>query len=115
MLHELSGGTGEALLCLHELGGRADDWRDRTAAWSGPVFALDFSGHGQSSWLRGGGYTPELLAADADAADEQVDEATHLPEPVDGVPADVAADPTDGGEGDGCVCAHTRGAGVDDA
>jgi pimeloyl-ACP methyl ester carboxylesterase len=37
-------------------------------AWSGPVAALDFSGHGASGRILGGGYTPELLAGDADAA-----------------------------------------------
>ena len=29
--------------------------------------AVDFAGHGNSSWLVGGGYTPELFVADADA------------------------------------------------
>jgi pimeloyl-ACP methyl ester carboxylesterase len=36
--------------------------------WPGPVFALDFSGHGSSGPLRGGAYHPEILAGDADAA-----------------------------------------------
>ena len=31
------------------------------------MHALDFSGHGDSDWARGGGYTPELFVADADA------------------------------------------------
>jgi pimeloyl-ACP methyl ester carboxylesterase len=37
-------------------------------AWPGPVYALDFTGHGASSMPRGGGYTCELLMADADHA-----------------------------------------------
>ena len=32
------------------------------------MLALDFAGHGDSAWTRGGSYTPELHAADADAA-----------------------------------------------
>ncbi len=67
-LHELQSGEGASLLCLHALGGRGDDWRAAVAGWRGPVFALDFSGHGESGWLRGGGYSAELFAADADVA-----------------------------------------------
>lgn len=36
--------------------------------WPGPVAALDFTGHGASSVPAGGGYTAEVLMADADAA-----------------------------------------------
>jgi len=67
-LHPLREGTGRALLCLHAVGGSAHDFREVARLWSGPVFALDFSGHGDSSPLRGGGYFPENLAGDADAA-----------------------------------------------
>jgi len=67
-LHELRREPGPALLCLHALGGSAADFRDATPLWPGPVFALDFAGHGRSARLRGGGYNPELLAGDADAA-----------------------------------------------
>jgi len=67
-LHELRGGPGRALLCLHALGGSAADFRAAASLWPGPVFALDFAGHGRSGRLRGGGYHPELLAGDADAA-----------------------------------------------
>src|SRR5204862_8307280 len=34
----------------------------------GPVYTLDFRGHGSSEWLVGGAYQAELLACDADAA-----------------------------------------------
>jgi pimeloyl-ACP methyl ester carboxylesterase len=37
-------------------------------AWSGPIHALDFSGHGRSGRIYGSGYYPELWAADADLA-----------------------------------------------
>jgi pimeloyl-ACP methyl ester carboxylesterase len=75
-LHELRGGTGKKLLCLHALGATAASWRDASRAWPGPVFALDFSGHGRSGRVRGGGYTPELLAGDADAALAHLGDAT---------------------------------------
>ena len=38
------------------------------ATWPGPIAALDFTGHGDSTVPRGGGYTAEILLADADAA-----------------------------------------------
>ncbi|MGH7788553.1 MAG: alpha/beta fold hydrolase, partial [Candidatus Binatia bacterium] len=68
-LHDL-GGTGAAppLLLLHALGGSARDWSEAAAGWPGQVCGLDFAGHGRSDALPGGGYTAELLAADADAA-----------------------------------------------
>ena len=61
-------GEGDALLCLHALRGSAADWSEAAASWPGPVYALDFAGHGLSEWVAGGGYTPELLAGDADVA-----------------------------------------------
>jgi pimeloyl-ACP methyl ester carboxylesterase len=70
-LHELRPGTGLPVLLLHGLHGSAADWRahgDALATLSGPVFALDFAGHGDSDWRVGGAYMPELFAADADAA-----------------------------------------------
>ena len=74
-LHELRGGSGPKLLCLHALGATSEAWREPSRAWPGPVFALDFSGHGRSGRVRGGGYTPELLAGDADAALAHLGEA----------------------------------------
>jgi pimeloyl-ACP methyl ester carboxylesterase len=67
-LHPLREAAGSALLCLHAVGGAARDFQDAARLWPGPVFALDFSGHGDSGRLRGGGYFPETLAGDADAA-----------------------------------------------
>lgn len=67
-LHELSQRDGPALLLLHALGGSSADWSEAAAQWPGRVFALDFSGHGRSQWVRGGVYLAELLAGDADAA-----------------------------------------------
>lgn len=67
-LHELQPGAGPALLLLHELHGSAADWRAETITWPGPVYALDFSGHGESEALHGGAYSCEMLLADADCA-----------------------------------------------
>jgi pimeloyl-ACP methyl ester carboxylesterase len=67
-LHELRSGGGLALLCLHALRGSAADWTADADAWPGPVYALDFAGHGRSGRVLGGAYAPELLAGDADVA-----------------------------------------------
>lgn len=68
-LHTLRTGDGRPLLLLHGLGERSPvsvpDW---ASAWPGPVAALDFTGHGESTVPAGGGYTAEILLADADAA-----------------------------------------------
>ncbi len=68
-LHHLREGAGRPLLVLHGLGEAAPRmvprWADR---WPGPIAALDFTGHGESTVPRGGGYTAELLLGDADAA-----------------------------------------------
>jgi len=66
-LHQLQSGSGLPLLLLHELRRSSADW-ERSLEWRGPVHGLDFCGHGRSGWIRGGGYYPELLAGDADAA-----------------------------------------------
>ena len=66
-LHTLRPGS-DGLLLLHELGGASTDWSGVFEAWPGAIHALDFAGHGRSGWRRGGTYTPELFAADADAA-----------------------------------------------
>ncbi len=75
-LHELSTRQGPALLLLHALYGSASDWTEIAAAWTGPVYALDFCGHGRSDWLLAGGYTPELFAGDADCALARIGTAT---------------------------------------
>ena len=78
-LHDLRGGDGRALLILHGLGERAPaEVPSYLDAWRGPIAALDFTGHGLSTIPRGGGYTAEVLLADADAALRAVGEATVL-------------------------------------
>ena len=78
-LHELRGGEGRALLLLHGLGERSPHAVPAEAdAWPGPVAALDFTGHGRSTVPRGGGYTAEVLMADADAALTHLGQATVL-------------------------------------
>ena len=67
-LHELRPGSGHPLLLLHDLGGSSAGWDIEPTAWPGQLFALDFTGHGDSTWRAGGAYTPELLAGDVDAA-----------------------------------------------
>jgi pimeloyl-ACP methyl ester carboxylesterase len=60
---------GRPLLHLHGLGERSPvDVPDHLAAWPGPVWALDFTGHGASTVPVGGGYFSELLMGDVDAA-----------------------------------------------
>jgi pimeloyl-ACP methyl ester carboxylesterase len=46
--------------------------------WPGPVYGLDFTGHGRSTIPVGGGYTSEILVGDVDAALEQLGEVTIL-------------------------------------
>ena len=76
-LHQLRAGDGRPLLLLHGLGERSPatppGW---TEGWRGPVVALDFTGHGASTVPRGGGYTAELLLADADTALQHLGTAT---------------------------------------
>jgi pimeloyl-ACP methyl ester carboxylesterase len=71
-LHRLSTGSDETarpLLLLHGLGERTPASVPSLAAgWPGPVFGLDFTGHGASTIPVGGGYSAEILLADADAA-----------------------------------------------
>lgn len=76
-LHHLREGQGRALLLLHGLGEHspavAPAW---CSEWTGPVAALDFTGHGASTVPRGGGYSAEMLLADADAALAELGEVT---------------------------------------
>jgi pimeloyl-ACP methyl ester carboxylesterase len=68
-LHELRGGEGRPLLHLHGLGERTpDSLPAHLAAWRGPVWGLDLTGHGASSIAAGGGYFCEVLMADVDIA-----------------------------------------------
>jgi pimeloyl-ACP methyl ester carboxylesterase len=70
-------GSDGALLLLHGLWGSAADWNDFSQPWDGPVYALDLPGHGRSPWIKGGAYTPEILAAVVDTAIARI-EATAL-------------------------------------
>jgi pimeloyl-ACP methyl ester carboxylesterase len=70
-------GDGHALLLLHGLGERSPGrLPDEFSGWPGPVFALDFTGHGESDRPTGGGYTAEVLMGDVDAALARIAPAT---------------------------------------
>jgi pimeloyl-ACP methyl ester carboxylesterase len=78
-LHELRSGSERPLLLLHGLGERTPgEVPGYAAAWGGPIFGLDFTGHGQSTKPAGGGYTAEILMADVDAAIEHLGAVTIL-------------------------------------
>lgn len=72
-LHTLRDGVGLPLLLLHELGGSSAGWDESAISnWPGPVYALDFSGHGASEFDAGSAYTPEYFLADADHAQQEI-------------------------------------------
>lgn len=78
-LHELRGGDERPLLLLHGLGEATPTTVPLLArVWPGPVFGLDFTGHGESTVPAGGGYTAEILMADVDTALHHLGEATLL-------------------------------------
>ena len=54
--------------CTGSASGRPRRCPTTSAAWPGPVWALDFTGHGCSTVPSGGGYFCELLMSDVDAA-----------------------------------------------
>ena len=61
-LHRVRDGDGTQLLMLHGLGEQAEALLPAPfEAWTGPIYALDFTGHGRSTVPAGGGYTCELL------------------------------------------------------
>ena len=68
-LHELRAGAGRPLLHLHGLGERTPtEVPAHLAAWPGPVWGLDLTGHGGSTPAVGGGYFCEALMGDVDIA-----------------------------------------------
>ena len=77
-LHRLDAhGDGPSLLILHALGEAAPRaLPDYAAGWPGPVWALDFAGHGDSPVPAGAGYTAEAMVAEADAALAHLGSAT---------------------------------------
>ncbi len=78
-LHLLREGWGRPLLLLHGLGERTPAQPPAsTAAWPGPVYGLDFTGHGASAIPVGGGYTAEVLMADVDAVLRRLGKVTIL-------------------------------------
>jgi pimeloyl-ACP methyl ester carboxylesterase len=76
-LHEMQAGSGRPLLLLHGLGEHTPaDVPVELGEWPGPIWGLDFTGHGCSTLPEAGGYTCELLLADADIALAHLGEAT---------------------------------------
>lgn len=77
-LHRLTQGDGPPLLVLHGLGEHTAMPGAPWSGWVGPIFGLDFTGHGQSTVPRGGGYTAEVLMSDVDVALAEIGPATML-------------------------------------
>jgi pimeloyl-ACP methyl ester carboxylesterase len=76
-LHNVRAGEGKTLLLLHGLGECSPPMVPmELSEWPGPVYALDFTGHGKSSVPTSGGYTCELLMADVDTALIRLQSAT---------------------------------------
>lgn len=76
-LHQVRGGEGRPLLMLHGLAERTpDEVPDWLTTWPGPVYGLDFTGHGASTVPVGGGYSAEILLGDADAVLAHLGEVT---------------------------------------
>ena len=70
-LHQLrpASGNDQPLLLLHGLGERApSEVPIDVDSWSGSIWGLDFTGHGESTIPVGGGYSAEVLLGDVDAA-----------------------------------------------
>ncbi|MGA0117753.1 MAG: alpha/beta fold hydrolase [Ilumatobacteraceae bacterium] len=75
-LHHVKDAEGPALLLLHGLGESATNMATLPLSWNGPIWALDFTGHGESTVPRGGGYSAEILMADVDVALRHIGPAT---------------------------------------
>ena len=90
-LHRIKDGTGRPLLLLHGLGEDASRMGTVDVTWAGPVWALDFTGHGQSTVPMGGGYSCEILMADVDIALRHIGECTVLGRGIGGYVAFLIA------------------------
>ncbi len=80
-LHRLTDGSDPSarpLLLLHGLGECTPADVPVGVRWPGPVFGLDFTGHGRSTVPVGGGYTSEILVGDVDAVLEGLGQVTIL-------------------------------------
>jgi pimeloyl-ACP methyl ester carboxylesterase len=80
-LHRLTDGDdpgARPLLLLHGLGECTPAQVPVGVVWPGPVFGLDFTGHGRSTVPVGGGYTSEILVGDVDAVLERLGQVTIL-------------------------------------
>ena len=76
-LHQLKDAGEPNLLLLHGLGEHSPKKiPEQFKTWPGSIYALDFTGHGESTVPRGGGYTAELLMSDADIALAHIGKAT---------------------------------------
>lgn len=76
-LHKVRETSGPSLLVLHGLGQASSPTvPDDLESWPGAVWALDFTGHGESTVPRGGGYSCEMLLADVDIALRHIGTAT---------------------------------------
>lgn len=76
-LHEVRAADGPSLLVLHGLGESSSHTvAGDLESWPGAVWALDFTGHGNSTVPRGGGYSCEILLADVDIALRRIGAAT---------------------------------------
>lgn len=63
---------------LHGLGDSSAHMAEIPVSWKGSIWALDFTGHGDSTVPRGGGYSAEILMADVDIALRHIGPATIL-------------------------------------
>jgi pimeloyl-ACP methyl ester carboxylesterase len=78
-VRDAAGADDRPLLLLHGLGERTPTTPPPYLAdWPGRVWGLDFTGHGASTRPVGGGYTAEILLADANVALTHLGSATVL-------------------------------------
>lgn len=93
-LHELRSATGDGrpLLLLHGLGERTPNAVPTDLeSWSGAIWGLDFTGHGESTIPIGGGYSAEILLGDVDAAINELGTVTLVGRGLGGYIALLAA------------------------